>query len=299
MNSTAVDTKEWTVLALIGWSTEYLASKEFENPRLTSELLLCDVLKCRRIELYTNFDKTLTGPQLAHFKSHLKRRLAHEPVQYIVGSTEFMGLHFAVDPRTLIPRPDTEVLVEQVIAHARAGQSASPHILDIGTGSGNIAVSLAKFLPTALVIGIDTSPEALDLAGRNRELHGLKERITLMPLDIRSGHGSLAAGSFDYVVSNPPYIPEAEIATLSPEVRDFEPLLALQVEGDGLDYFRIIARLGPVLLKKGGWVFLEIGFGQHEAVSRILSESGFTRIETIRDYSGILRVVKGESASSS
>src|SRR5260221_12231371 len=120
MNSTAVDTRQWTVLALIGWSTDYLASKEFESPRLTSELLLCHVLKCQRIDLYTNFDKLLTAPQLAQFKSYLKRRLAHDPVQYIVGSTEFMGLHLEIDPRTLIPRPETEDLVEQVICHARA-----------------------------------------------------------------------------------------------------------------------------------------------------------------------------------
>jgi release factor glutamine methyltransferase len=304
MNSTAVDTKGWTVLALIGWSSDYLASKEFESPRLTSELLLCHVLNCRRIDLYTNFDKLLTPSQLAQFKSHLKRRLAHEPVQYIVGSTEFMGLHLEIDPRTLIPRPETEVLVEQVISQARGVPSEAPlkspaevlQILDIGTGSGNIVVSLAKFLPGALVVGLDASSHALELARRNVELLNLGDRVKLMEHDIRTGKGVLEAGSFDYVVSNPPYIPASDMASLSPEVREFEPPLALQVEGDGLEYFRIISTLGQVLLRKGGWVFFEVGFGQDAAVSSILSEAGFTGVESVRDYGGILRVVKGRVA---
>jgi release factor glutamine methyltransferase len=293
MNTTVVDSKEWTILSLIGWSAEYLASKEFESPRLTAELLLCHILECRRIELYTNFDKVLTSSQLAQFKSHLKRRLAHEPVQYIVGSTEFMGLHFDLDPRTLIPRPETEVVVEQVIAHVRAAESASPRILDIGTGSGNIAVSLAKFLPAAEVIGIDISPEALESARRNVERHGVGERVSLRLLDIRGGRELSEAGTFDYIVSNPPYVPEADVASLPPEIREYEPLLAVRAEGDGLGFYRTIAQLGPILLKKGGWVFFEIGFDQHAAVSAILSEAGFNGVAAMPDYGGILRVVKG------
>ena len=234
MNGTAVDTKEWTVLSLIGWSADYLSSREFDSPRLTAELLLCHVLDCRRIELYTNFDKVLSAAQLAQFRSHLKRRLAHEPVQYIVGSTEFMGLRFEIDPRTLIPRPETEVLVEQLIGHARSAGTGSLRILDIGTGSGNIAVTLAKFLPDAEVVGIDVSQPALDAARRNLQLHGVEDRVRLELLDILGGHDRLEAGQFDYVVSNPPYIPFADVAALQAEVRAYEPRIAVQADGDGL-----------------------------------------------------------------
>lgn len=294
MTGTAVDGKDWTVLSLIGWSAHYLSSKEIDSPRLTAELLLCHVLDCRRIELYTSFDRLLTAAELAQFKSHLKRRLAHEPVQYIVGYTEFMGLRFEVDPRTLIPRPETELLVEQVIGHAREAHADRLRVLDIGTGSGNIAISLAKFLPGAEALGIDVSPHALESAGRNVRLHGVEERVKLMLLDIFREHDRLESGLFDYVVSNPPYIPQAEVASLPAQVREYEPLLAVQVDGDGLAFFRSIATIARELLKKGGWLFLEIGFEQYNAVCAILSAGGYDRVEGTLDYGGILRVVKAQ-----
>jgi release factor glutamine methyltransferase len=293
VNGTAVDAKAWEVLPLIEWSAGYLLSKEFESPRLTAELLLCDVLSCRRIELYTNFDKVLTAAQLAQFKSHLKRRLGHEPVQYIVGSTDFMGLRFAVDSRTLIPRPETELLVEQVVARARAGQGGALRILDIGTGSGNIAVSLAKLLPEAAVVGIDVSRGALEAARGNALLHGVEGRVTLLEADVCALEGIPGGTPFDYLVSNPPYIAEAEVAALPPEIREYEPLGAVRVDGDGLAFYRVITAAAKMLLKPEGWIFLEVGFGQHEAVRAILADARCTGIAAVRDYGGVERIVQG------
>src|SRR2546422_4178326 len=167
MNTASVDHDTWTILSLIEWSASHFSSKLVDSPRLTAELLLSHVLGCGRIELYTNFDRVLSPDELARYKAVLKRRLAHEPVQYIIGSTEFMGLKLEVDRRTLIPRPETELLVEHVVESALGRGSRPVRILEIGAGSGNIAVSLAKLIPSSEVIALDISTDALEVARGN------------------------------------------------------------------------------------------------------------------------------------
>jgi len=171
METTAQDVKQWTVLSLIERGTQFLQEKEIDSARLNCELLLCHVLHCRRIDLYLKFDQPLSAGELGVFKILLKRRVEHEPLQYIVGETEFMGLKFAVDPRVLIPRPETELLVEEIIALSRDNPGNVRRILDIGTGSGNIAISLAKFIPDCLIETIEVSDDAIALACKNIQRH--------------------------------------------------------------------------------------------------------------------------------
>ena len=292
MNATSVDRDTWTILSLIEWSTNHFSSKLVDSPRLTAELLLSHVLGCRRIELYTNFDRVLLPDELARYKACLKRRLAHEPVQYIVGSTEFMGLNLKVDRRTLIPRPETELLVEHVMERARAWGSRPIRILDIGAGSGNIAVSLARLIPSSEVIALDISADALDVARGNARLHTVEGRVKFDVFDIMDREGELHSEPFDFVVSNPPYIPAADIPSLPPEIREYEPLIALRDYGDGLSFFRRIGETGAKLLKPDGWLFVEIGFNQRDAVRAIFGDLGYAQVRSFRDYAGIDRVLE-------
>jgi release factor glutamine methyltransferase len=292
VNSISVDRDTWTILSLIEWSADHFSSKSVDSPRLTAELLLCHVLTCQRIELYTNFDRVLSPDELTRYKACFKRRLAHEPVQYIVGSTEFMGLKLEVDRRTLIPRPETELLVEQVAKRALGGGSRPIRILDIGTGSGNIAVSLARLISSCEVIALDVSTDALDVANRNAELHAVEGRVKLVQYDIMNRDGLYEAEPFDFVVSNPPYIPAADIPSLPPEVRDYEPLIALRDSGDGLSFFRRIGETGARLLKEDGSLFVEIGFDQGEAVRAIFRDLGYAQVGSFKDYAGIDRVIE-------
>ena len=293
MNSaTATEPKTWSILALIEWSSEYLSSKKFESPRLTVELMLAKVLGFDRIGLYTHFDQILTPEQLASFKGFLTRKLSHEPVQYIVGETSFMGLRFFVDSRVLIPRPETEILVEQVISHCKASASGRIRILDIGTGSGNIAVSLAKLIPGCEVLTLDTSAAALAVAGRNIEHHAVGDRVRMLQTDFLKDEPP--AGRFDIVVSNPPYISRAEFKLLPREIREYEPPISTTDDADGLTFYRRIAGQGAKLLDSNGWLFVEVAYDQAPAVRDIFSSSGFRNIGTIKDYSGIERIVKAQ-----
>jgi release factor glutamine methyltransferase len=281
-------TETWTVLKVLNWTKEYLAQKGVENARLESEWLLCGVLALDRVGLYLNFDKPLSEAELARFRGMVARRARREPLQYILGSQEFMGIEFAVTPSVLIPRHDTEVLVTEAVQ--RSGDDG--RILDIGVGSGCIAVSLAKALPRAEVMGVEASPEALALAEKNAETHGV--RVTLF-------EGSLfepfPTERFDLIVSNPPYIPTADLESLQPEVRDFEPRQALDGGADGLDFYRLIIPAAPEHLNPGGWLLLEVGIGQAEPVQGLLEKTDmFTDIFTAKDPSGIERVVGGRLA---
>jgi release factor glutamine methyltransferase len=281
-------TETWTVLKVLNWTREYLAQKGVENSRLESEWLLCSVLDLDRVGLYLNFDKPLTDAELARFRGMVARRSRREPLQYILGNQEFMGLEFAVTPSVLIPRHDTEVLVTEVVRRA-GGES---RILDIGVGSGCIAVSLAKALPRAEVMGVEASPEALVLAEKNAETHGV--RVTLF-------EGSLfepfPGQRFDLIVSNPPYIPTADLEALQPEVRDFEPHQALDGGRDGLDFYRIIVPAAPDYLIPGGWLLFEVGIGQADYVQALFQQTGtFSDLFTAKDPNGIERVVGGRLA---
>ncbi len=275
----------WTLLKVLTWTKGYLAEKGVENARLEAEWLLCEALGLDRVGLYLNFDKPLTEGELSAYRAMVARRAKREPLQYILGTQEFCGLEFIVTPDVLIPRHDTEVLVTEAAKRATADAS----ILDIGLGSGCIAVALAKMMPEAKVCGVDQSSGALGVAGKNAELNGVMLEIV---------EGSLfepfAGRRFDLIVSNPPYIPTGDLPTLEPEVREHEPLAALDGGADGLAFYRAIVPQAPEYLNPGGWLLVEIGIGQGEAVQEIFAHSGFTGIFTEKDPGGIERVVGGQ-----
>jgi release factor glutamine methyltransferase len=275
----------WTILKILTWTKEYLAQKGVENARLESEWLLCAALGLDRVGLYVNFDKPLTQAELADYRGMVTRRAKREPLQYILGSQEFMGLEFEVSAAVLIPRHDTELLVEEALRRS----PATARILDIGVGSGCIAVALAKALPQADVIGVDKSPEALVLAQKNGGKHDV--RLTLF-------EGSLFEPfpnqTFDLIVSNPPYIPTADLETLQPEVRDYEPSQALDGGPDGLDFYRLIIPAAPEYLAPGGWLLFEVGIAEAEPVAKLFTlNKRFTELFTAKDANGIDRVVGG------
>jgi release factor glutamine methyltransferase len=290
-------TKTWTVLEIIDRGKQHLAGKGFENARLEIELLLGHTLSLQRIELYLNYDRVLKDDELARFKTALRRRLAGEPVQYVTGTAAFMFADFEVSPAVLIPRPETEAVTEaalRVIAGIVGDGEAL--LADIGTGSGVIAVTLAQKLPRAKVYATDSSGAALAVARRNAERAGVGARIAfregrfLAPLEEERLQGRLSA-----IVSNPPYIPSGEIATLPAEVRSFEPREALDGGPDGLDSLRIIAQDGPRFLKAGGAIVLEVGDGQAPAVADMLRAS-IGNADISRDYAGRERIVAGRKA---
>lgn len=274
----------WTVRRVLDWTRGYLAEKGIENARLETEWLLSAALGLDRVGLYVNFDKPLNQEELAACRGLVARRAKREPLQYILGTQEFCGLDFQVTPAVLIPRHDTEVIVEAALQRAQAAQT----ILDIGVGSGCIAVALAKSLPDAQVWGVEQSPEAIALAQRNVERHGV--RVTLFEGSLFEPFGDQR---FDLIVSNPPYIPTADLETLQPEVREYEPRGALDGGADGLDFYRIIVPTAPEHLNPGGWLMVELGIGQAEAVLDMFTRAGFGDCFTAKDPNGIDRVVGG------
>jgi len=292
MQTSTQERQTWTILSLIEWGAEYLAQRQFDDARLNIELLLCHVLQCRRIDLYLKFDAILSPDHLATFKSLFKRRLNHEPLQYILGETEFMGMRFRVDPRVLIPRPETEILVENVISFVESSRIAGAQILDVGTGSGNIAVSLAKRLPDCIVTAIDISTEALDVARENAQHHCVQDRVHLLDIDFLQDTSVLGSNRFHILAANPPYISLEEFAVLQPEVRDFEPLHATTDNHDGLTFYRRIAGVGIALLKEKGMIFMEIAYNQGQTVPALFTQSGYSSVDVTKDYSGNNRVVK-------
>lgn len=290
---TATDTakKTWTILELITWGSTYLTEKGFEDTRLNIELLLAHVLKLQRIQLYTNFDKPLSDNELAQFKELLKRRLLHEPLQYILGDTEFMGLKFAVDKRVLIPRPDTEILVDTVIQQIKNtfSNGDAVRILDIGTGSGCIAISLAKLLPNVTILAIDISNEALELAKGNATLNNVADKIEFQNKNFLTDQ--IQTERFHCIVSNPPYISRDEYDKLPIEVKDFEPRTALADEDDGLTFYKNIAEKAKSLLHDDGFIAVEHAYDQSESVQKIFQEHGWKNILPIKDYGGNYRCV--------
>lgn len=279
----------WTVLSLLQWATEHLKQKGIDEARLTVELLLAHTLNLTRFALYTNFDRPMSPDELAAFKSLFKRRLTHEPLQYILGETEFMGLKLSIDRRALIPRPETEILVEEALKVARGMTGDKIRILDIGTGSGNIPVALAHFLPHAAITSVDVSAGALELAAGNIRRHNLTN-VTLRHSDIFAD--SFTGQSFNMVVSNPPYVSVAEFQMLQPEVKNFEPGIATTDGADGLTFIRHIGALAKEMLLPGGMLLMEIAFNQAPLTEAILKSSGYNSVTFVQDYAGIQRIVK-------
>lgn len=275
----------WTVLKLVRWTADYFAGREIDSPRLDAELLLADTLGLDRVGLYLNFERPLQADELAGYREKVRRRASREPLAYILGRTEFWSLPFIVTPAVLIPRPDTELLVEEALP--RLADAA--RVLDVGTGSGALAVALAHERPECTVTAIDVSAAALAVAAGNAGSNGVAERIEFLQADL----AALPDGPFDLVVANPPYIPSGELTTLMPDVRDFEPQLALDGGCDGLDAYRALARQTGAILAPGGWLLVEVGIGQAPAVQELFAGAGLTEIFISRDLAGIERVVGG------
>ena len=257
-----------------------------------AELLFTEVIHCSRQELYNSQYKALNNRQKEFISRALKRRIAGEPIQYILGKSDFMGLEFKVSPAVLIPRPETEILVETIVKYARAAKpkGSTLHILDIGTGSGNIAVSLAKFIPEARISALDISRRALVVARDNAALNNVSSRIRFACSDLFKNSRALPR-HYDIIISNPPYIPAAEMKNLQIEVRH-EPGLALNGGEDGLEFYRRIIDECPDRLKESGILAMEMGFGQCQPIKGIFAKSGkFDIIDIVKDYSGIERIM--------
>lgn len=276
-----------TVLEVISKSSDFLAKKGVDAPRLQTELLLAHVLQLPRMKLYLNFERKLTEPELDSLRKLVQRRGQREPLQHLVGSTSFYGLEMAVNNHVLIPRPETELLAEagwQFLSTLNAQPSTA---LDFGTGSGCIAITLATKCATARVVALDVSAEALAIAKQNAAKHNVADRMEFHHGD---GFAALKAGErFELIVSNPPYIASAEIETLQPEVRDHDPRGALDGGADGLDFYRRLAAEAATFLKPYGKLMLEFGEGQADAISAILTAQNWTVESVHPDYTQRLR----------
>ncbi len=273
----------WTTIKILDWTKAYLAGKGIANARREAEWLLCAATGLDRVGLYLNFEKPLNETELATYREMVARRGRREPLQHILGTQEFCGLEFEVSPDVLVPRHDTETLVNEALARMPGASS----VLDIGTGCGCIAIALAKQLPQATVTAIDISEAALMVARRNADRNVVA---------IEFLHGSLlepvADRRFDLIVSNPPYIPTTDIDALDPEVRDFDPRGALDGGTDGLNIYRVLIPAAMACLNPAGWLLVEIGIGQAEAVGQLFLEcSGYGEPVSASDPGGIKRVV--------
>lgn len=281
----------WTTLAVLDWTTQRFAEAEITSARLEAQLLLAHVLQCSRMQLYTGFDKPLAEAELAAYRGLIKRRLAGEPVAYLLGEHEFWGLPIYVDPSVLIPRPDTETVVE-VARDTFPDRSVPCAVLDLCTGSGAIALALAKELTGARVIATELSADAAAIARKNVERNGLAERIEVRLGDL---FAPVASERFDLIVSNPPYIATAVIATLSAEVHR-EPRLALDGGADGLAFYDRICAEAAALMLPGAAIVLEHGFDQADAVGARLAAAGFEQITLTRDLGKNPRVTSARRA---
>ncbi|PTY05561.1 peptide chain release factor N(5)-glutamine methyltransferase [Opitutaceae bacterium EW11] len=267
-----------TVLEIIKKTTDFLGSKGVENPRLNSELLVGHALGLKRMQLYIAFERPLSEPELEKIRPLVRRRAQREPLQYIVGEVEWGGLKLKADRRALIPRPETEYLIELVTA---SGLPAPARILDLGTGSGAIALGLAKAYPESRVVAVDRSEDALALARENAAATGLTERVEFRQSNWFSAIS--AEESFDLIAANPPYLSSSETAETAPEVRSFEPVGALVAEGEGTSDLREIVRSSPSHLRPGGMLAMETGIHQHAVLLAACAEAGFARSESKQD----------------
>ncbi len=275
-----------TVLQVLQNTADFFARKGIDSPRLNIEHLLADALGKRRIDLYLEFDRTLSENELAPLREKVRRRAQGEPLQYLLGSWDFFGRAFRTDPRALIPRPETEILVEIVLKVIRAELSSRTRLLDVGTGSGVLAITFALECPNLQIVGSDVSPLALNLARENAERQGLNRRIEWVESDLLSS----VSGPFDFLVANLPYVPTAELLKLAPEVKR-DPPLALDGGPDGLVVIRRLLQEAPKVLRDGAFVILEVGFDQAGRVADLLTAQKFRDISVENDYQGVRRFV--------
>lgn len=293
--------KIWTISETLLWAEEYLAGYNVPDAKIETEYLLAHALDCKRTELYLNHENHLSDYVLQEFIGFVERRIKREPSQYIIGEQEFWGLPFKITRDVLIPRPETEILVEEAIKTVTSGQwpvasknirNHSPLILDLCTGSGCIAISLAKEIPGCKVYAIDISEGALDVAMENAERHDVAGRITFLQGNMFEPLNGLSIKA-DIIVSNPPYISKDGMKKIEPEISQYEPAGALYGGDDGMDFYKRIIAESPAYLAKGGYLMLEMGYGQAEEI-RQLMEVSFENIDIKKDFTGIDRVIKAQ-----
>ena len=279
--------KQWTILEILQWTTDFFKQRCVDSPRLTAEILLAHVLQQERMYLYVHFDQPLQHEEREQYKALIRRCASGEPTQYLTGVQEFWSLEFRVTPAVLVPRPETEHLVEAALALAK--QASQPRILDIGTGSGAIAISLKHELPEADLFAGDISEDALNIAMQNA--------TTLLTdgktISFRRGDlfVPFAGMNFELIISNPPYISTEDYEALEPKVKDHEPEHALHAGEDGLEIYRRLIADAPDYLTPGGHVLVEIGYGQKDAIVELFEAQNFRIHHVINDYAGIERVI--------
>jgi release factor glutamine methyltransferase len=290
------DAQPWTIRRLLEWTAPFLERKDVDSPRLSAELLLSHVLNVPRIKLYTDYDRPLSAKDLAAFREMVRRASEQEPIAYLTGRAHFFNLEFEITPDVLIPRPDSETVVENVLQLARhqAGFEA-PRVLDLCTGSGNIAAAIAHHLKTAIVVATDVSEKAIAVARRNIERLGLTDRVTLEVGDLYEPLSRLVdARPFDLITANPPYIATAKVAELDRSVKDYEPMIALDGGLDGLVAFRAILEGAPPRLRSAGRFFIEIAYDQGEVALTIARKhEAFDDVRILKDHAGNDRVLSG------
>lgn len=261
---------------MLTWTSKYLEQGGVDEPRLSAELLLSHALACAKIDLYARFDRVPDEAQRARLRELVRRAARHEPIAHLIGCKEFYSLTFEVTPDVLIPRPETETLVERAIAFCRSLDTDPATFLDLGTGSGCVAIAVLSQVPGARAVATDVSEAALDVARRNARTHAVLDRLTLVKAD-RLGLPAdcVPEGGFDAIVSNPPYVADDELTSLPEDVREYEPRVALSAGRDGLTFYRTLHDSGPGVLKPGGSVLVEIGAGMGQAVREVM-EAGDT-----------------------
>ena len=278
--------KIWRLIDILNWGKKYFKEKDFDNPRIEIESLLQHIIGCKKIDLYLQFENTVTPENLIILRGLIKRRVNREPMQYIIGSSEFYGRKFFVNQDVLIPRPETEKLID--VSIDILSKKENPIILDVGTGSGCIGITIALEIPFCSVIAIDISNSALSTAKNNADMYGLKN-IQFINLDILCQDINHTA---DMLISNPPYISQEEIPGLMSDVKDFEPMVALTDNSDGLEFYRKFSKIIPQVVKKNGVTILEVGRGAHpERVKEIFSKAGYDNLESVRDLNKDTRVL--------
>ena len=326
----AIAEKKLTIKETLSWATDCLVQYDVPDAKAEAEYLLAHALGCKRVELHVNHASCLSYHALQEFIDFVERRIKREPSQYIIGEQEFWGLSFKVTKDVLIPRPETEILVEEAVKMAGGSWKAGgrkdennifphpashiPHpiILDLCTGSGCIAISLAKEIPDSRIYAVDISERALDVSRGNAERHNVADRMTFLQGDLfESPHPSLSPFKgertevrgylleklkFDLIVSNPPYISKKMMVDLEPEVKDYEPVTALYAGDDGLDFYRRIISEASAYLAAGGYLMLEMGYGQAEEIKKLIKRNkAFEHIDIKKDFAGIDRVIKAQT----
>ncbi|MCZ6702452.1 MAG: peptide chain release factor N(5)-glutamine methyltransferase [Ignavibacteria bacterium] len=279
-----------TILHALNKSTDYLKKKGIESPRANAEILLANILNCKRLELYLMYDKPLRESELNNYREYLKRRSIFEPIQYITGSVEFYALELKVTPAVLIPRSETEILVETIIDSVKKEDEL--FILDIGSGCGNISIALAENLPCVHITGIDISNDAIMIANGNLEKYQLNDRVNFVNGDIMK-YNANDFSNYDIIVSNPPYVSQNDYLNVQKEIKNFEPKIAVTDLSDGYKYFGKIITLASEILKIGGKLFFEMGQGQSKKINELLIKNDYKEIYVFKDYQKIDRVISG------